>query len=855
MSSLSRFVALGCVLLLVAGVARAEVPTSMNVQGRLTDNLGAPLAPGLKVLTFKIYDDPVAGTEVWPAGPGEEVLIETNPDGLFNARIGESLPIPPGLFVEPNRWLGITVDDGVHGPIAMPRIRLATSPYTFHSASSQNAGVAELSLNAADFSVGSAAIIDGSIESVDIGSSGAAPGQVMKWTGSEWIPADDNEGTDNDWLLTGNVLESGGEWGLARSGNVLYGDGDSSHVNFGVACTTGTSGSNDPYVTVGGGLGNHAGGASAAVGGGRNNASTGEESVVCGGRNNQAKGRASSVGGGWFNDAQDGETMIGGGAYNVARSRYSTIAGGSYNETDAPVGLHACAVVGGGHQNKAMHQFATVAGGGYNEATGFRSTVGGGMNNTASDTAAVVCGGGNNYARGEYSVVVGGGGAYTSTDSNAATGDWSFVGGGNLNLADGDGSVVVGGSGNYARGGRSVVVGGGKPGADTNSAIGNWSFIGSGYGNIAGGMASIIGGGLLNQTGGSYTVVCGGTNNIAGGASSAVVGGEGNFARGSHSFVGGGGGTSIADTNSAQGKWSVIPGGRANVAAGDYSFAAGRHARALHHGSFVWADSTDANFVTTGANQFLIRASGGVGIGTNSPETDHQLHVKGLSWFELGSGSIAMSTPGGWPGLIMMSPAGKRRDLIVKDLSLHLVTSASSSAPLASNGITIVNDGSVGIGTDDPNFTLDVRGTIGSNTTVYHSDRRWKRNIASLAGSLDIVRSLRGVSYEWRRNEFADMNFSEGTHVGLIAQEVEAVLPELVDTDTEGFKSVEYANLVAVLIEAVKEQQTQIDALTAEVAELKGRVDVSTTVGVAGYHPQEERADFVPDDYIGNEER
>jgi hypothetical protein len=71
-------------------------------------------------------------------------------------------------------------------------------------------------------------------------------------------------------------------------------------------------------------------------------------------------------------------------------------------------------------------------------------------------------------------------------------------------------------------------------------------------------------------------------------------------------------------TNTAKGYASTIPGGYWNIANGSYSFAAGRRARANHTGSFVWADSQNADFASAANNQFLIRASGGVGINTNN---------------------------------------------------------------------------------------------------------------------------------------------------------------------------------------------------------------------------------------------
>jgi hypothetical protein len=76
------------------------------------------------------------------------------------------------------------------------------------------------------------------------------------------------------------------------------------------------------------------------------------------------------------------------------------------------------------------------------------------------------------------------------------------------------------------------------------------------------------------------------------------------------------------------------------------------------------------------------------------------------------------------------------------------------------------------------------------------------------------VAQLRGVSFEWK-----DKAQDAGTQVGMIAQEVETVLPELVSTDSEGYKSLAYDKMTAVLIEAIKELKAQNDALKAIVCE------------------------------------
>jgi hypothetical protein len=124
-------------------------------------------------------------------------------------------------------------------------------------------------------------------------------------------------------------------------------------------------------------------------------------------------------------------------------------------------------------------------------------------------------------------------------------------------------------------------------------------------------------------------------------------------------------------------------------------------------------------------------------------------------------------------------------------------------------------NGNVGIGTTSPQYKLDVAGTIrGSNVSL--SDQRLKQNIQPLENALAKVEQLRGVSFEWK-NAAQD----SGTQIGVIAQEVETVLPELVSTDSEGYKSVAYGQLTAVLVEAVKELKAENAALRAETQAVK----------------------------------
>jgi hypothetical protein len=96
-------------------------------------------------------------------------------------------------------------------------------------------------------------------------------------------------------------------------------------------------------------------------------------------------------------------------------------------------------------------------------------------------------------------------------------------------------------------------------------------------------------------------------------------------------------------------------------------------------------------------------------------------------------------------------------------------------------------------------------GTLNSTTFNSLSDIKFKENIISINNPRDKVNKLRGVNYNWKDNG----NFA----MGVIAQEVEEVLPEVVSTDCNGNKSVSYSNMVGLLIEAIKDQQQQIDEL------------------------------------------
>ncbi len=142
--------------------------------------------------------------------------------------------------------------------------------------------------------------------------------------------------------------------------------------------------------------------------------------------------------------------------------------------------------------------------------------------------------------------------------------------------------------------------------------------------------------------------------------------------------------------------------------------------------------------------------------------------------------------------------------------------------------------GQVGIGTFSPNYTLDVNGDINASGAVrangveLTSDARYKTHIANLSDPLDNLLNLRGVSYEWNRAAYPDKNFSEKRQFGFIAQELEKIFPELVTTNADGYKSVNYLGVVPLLVEAVKVQQKQLHAKDSKIADLEAKIDALT---------------------------
>jgi hypothetical protein len=126
------------------------------------------------------------------------------------------------------------------------------------------------------------------------------------------------------------------------------------------------------------------------------------------------------------------------------------------------------------------------------------------------------------------------------------------------------------------------------------------------------------------------------------------------------------------------------------------------------------------------------------------------------------------------------------------------------------------NSGSVGIGTATPFYKLDVNGVIRCTSLIQSSDARYKTNIQSLFSVSEKLNHINAYTYNWK-----DAIQNNDSQIGLLAQEVQKVYPELVKSDEQGMLAVNYSGLIPVLLQAVKEQQIEINLLKERVKSIK----------------------------------
>lgn len=472
------------------------------------------------------------------------------------------------------------------------------------------------------------------------------------------------------------------------------------------------------------------------------------------------------------NGTQFVPNIIAGGRSNVMGPGVtgSVIAGGG--SRNASLGLPhrvdaSFAVVGGGLGNTvdAESYYATLSGGSGNsiERESVSATIAGGRDNTISSRQdEVTIGGGRNNRvnQDSHSATIAGG------HLNAVEGSrFGSIGGGDHNfLWVARYSTISGGSSNSLIRAREGTIAGGRNnwiGVDPGNVGFNSSFTDGGF----------LGGGLENE-----------------------IRQEANYA-----VLGGGRINRIGE----RAEYATIPGGYWNEASAAYAFAAGRQAKAQHEGSFVWADSIAANFASTGENQFLIRASGGVGIGQSNP--DARLHVSGGADATLSGGGI----------LILGSTSGGN---VVFDANEIQARNNRATAPLFLNA----GGGNVAIGTTASDARLRVvNATCNGSSWINASDRHLKDGFAPVNGPELLSRVANLPIQSWHYTNAPGVR-----HIGPMAQDFHHAFG--LGSDDKSIATVDADGValgaIQALHEVVRAQAAELTALKQELNSLRSLI-------------------------------
>jgi hypothetical protein len=211
-------------------------------------------------------------------------------------------------------------------------------------------------------------------------------------------------------------------------------------------------------------------------------------------------------------------------------------------------------------------------------------------------------------------------------------------------------------------------------------------------------------------------------------------------------------------------------------------------------GSPVWIwnrENSNMHFATNNANRMIINADG---------------HVSLMSYLDLNTDGIfkALSVAGKqalwWDGTYFSWGYDATYNYFAKPVT-------------------------IGDPANHTSYMLYVKGNAYTTGSWGSSDMRFKKNISSIDNSLHRLMKIRGASFEFRNDEFRDYQFTEGRQFGFIAQELEKEFPEVVRTESDGYKSVNYNAIIPVLLEAIKELKAENNALRASLEQLQQEVN------------------------------
>jgi hypothetical protein len=221
---------------------------------------------------------------------------------------------------------------------------------------------------------------------------------------------------------------------------------------------------------------------------------------------------------------------------------------------------------------------------------------------------------------------------------------------------------------------------------------------------------------------------------------------------------------------------------------------AGRLAFASGQAGWSW----DAYLARSNANELTLSSDGSTGAAT--------LNVRGSTYMATTSGNVAIGA----------TSAGAKLD--VTDAS---TTTSAIIVPRAGNFTGTTANGMIRYNTTSTLFEFYQNGAWVNYTTV--SDGRLKTNVIPVTDGLGIVNQLHPVFYDWDRSNPKASGFEDKHQVGFIAQEVEKVLPEVVNKGEDSYRSLEYGKIVSVVVAAVKELYNKVLGIDRELASVKAQ--------------------------------
>ena len=226
---------------------------------------------------------------------------------------------------------------------------------------------------------------------------------------------------------------------------------------------------------------------------------------------------------------------------------------------------------------------------------------------------------------------------------------------------------------------------------------------------------------------------------------------------------------------------------------------------------------------------------GNLGVGTSSPA--RKLHVTtGASGAPAQSSAVAVFESASNTYINILSQSDEESGILFSLPSssshggiIYNNSSLLSGMLFRTNGnitrMTIIDNGNVGIGTTSPTQKLHVAGNICYTGSIAAcSDARYKKDFKPLTQILPKLDEISAYSYKWDTGSFPEKDFTNDLQIGVKAQEVQRMFPELVLTDEQGFMSVDYSRLSVILLAGMKEQQALIDQQQTIIHDLLDRV-------------------------------